>query len=235
MTQHILDIDSPFFLREQHLAGPADLTAAFAGNGPLSLEIGCGLGDFMIELAERHPDRNFLAIDIYNKGCLKTCKKIEAAGLENVRVMRIEARYLMARYLSEHSLAAVYINCPDPWPKKRHRRRRLVNGAFLQNLLHYLQPAGELFFSSDFQDYAEQVAEELSNLRGYENQLQRPLVTDLPGYPLSNYMRRFLQLGQPIHYLHYRKTLSAAADSAPAPLGAIQPGFRVAWSQPGHA
>ena len=233
MTQRILDIDSPYFLREQQLIGPADLAAAFAGDGPLSLEIGCGLGDFMIELAARHPERNFLAIDIYNKGCLKTCRKIEAAGLENVRVMRIEARYLLARYLHANCLAAVYINCPDPWPKKRHRRRRLVNGAFLQNLLHYLQPAGELFFSSDFQDYAEQVAEELSNLRGYENRLPQALVTEFPDYPLSNYMRRFLQQGQPIHYLHYRKTPSAVA--APAPLGAVQPGFRVAWSQPGHA
>jgi len=228
MTQRMIEIKSPFFLREEELAAPADFHTIFGNGNPLALEIGCGIGDFITQLAARFPGRNFLAIDIYNKGCSKTCNRLEGENLTNVRVMRVEARYLLTRFLVPETLTAVYINCPDPWPKKRHRKRRLVNGLFLETLLHYLQPGGELIFSSDVADYADDVAAHLTGISGYENRLCVPVATELADYPLSKYMRRFLSLGQPIHFVHHRRAPEHSCDTViPQP---VRRGFRTAWS-----
>jgi tRNA (guanine-N7-)-methyltransferase len=224
----MIEIKSPFFLKEETLSSPTDFSAIFGNQNPLVLEIGCGIGDFMAQLAANAPERNFLAIDIYNKGCNKTCNRLEKEGLTNVRVMRIEARYLLSRYLIPECLAAVYINCPDPWPKKRHLKRRLVNRLFLQTLLHYLRPDGELFFSSDVADYAHAVAAALEENDGFDNQLATPISLNMPGYPLSKYMRRFLAQDQSIHFLHYRRNRQHACEAAPPQ--PAQRGFRIAWS-----
>ncbi len=162
MTQRVLENSSRFFLPEEQVAAAADLTQLFAQPGPLALEIGCGIGDFMVQLAAAQPQTNFLAIDIYNKGCIKTCKKLETEGLDNVRVARMEARHLLLNYCDAEALSAIYINCPDPWPKKRHRDRRLVNDEFLHLACFALQADGSLYFSTDFADYAEQVADTLT-------------------------------------------------------------------------
>ncbi len=228
----MIEISSPFFVVEEQLNTPEDLLKLYPVDQPLSLEIGCGTGHFIAELAAANRHTNFLAIDIYNKGCYKTCKKIELLGLENVLVMRIEARYLMMHYLEKESLAAVYINCPDPWPKKRHRSRRLVNESFMDLLLHYLQPGGDFYFSTDFADYAEQVAEMLPRARGYENCLPAALVTELPGYPVSKYMQRFLDKGQPIHYMHYRRDTCLDLSKFDTP--DIRAGFRSRWGRAGN-
>ncbi len=231
MTQRILEIASPAFLREEDLTREG-FERFFPADRPLVLEIGCGIGDFIVPLARQAPQNDFLAIDIYNKGCLKTCRKVDAAGLRNVRVMRIEARYLLAGHLPPERLAAVYVNCPDPWPKKRHRERRLVNGDFLRMLLYHLRPEGGFYFATDVADYAGQVAEALAAQAGFRNCLETPVATDLPGYPLSKYMRRFLDLGQPIHFLHRRK--AADLPTAALELPAITPGFRIGWSRAGN-
>lgn len=224
MTQRIIEISSTAFIRSSQLKNPKDLPSLFPKNQPLALEIGCGTGHFVIEMAMRHPETNFLAIDIYNKGCFKTCNKIDLHGLTNVRVMRVEACQLLTGHLTKESLSAVYINCPDPWPKKRHRNRRLVNTAFLQSLLHYLRPDADFFFSTDVPDYAEQVAGLLPETNGYRNMLSAPWVTSLPGYPISKYMRRFLDLGQPIHFIHYKRCQDICLSRLPEP--ELRSGFR---------
>ena len=222
--QRVIPIESSLFLPVTLLEAAPDWAALFGRPAPLALEIGCGTGHFVVELARRHPEVNFLAIDIYNKGCLKTCRKLEAAGLHNVRVMRVEARELMLKALPAESLQAVYINCPDPWPKKNQRKRRLVNRDFLELALRRLVPEGELFFSSDQQDYAEEVAAALEKVPAFLNQLPAPLVTELPGYPLSKYMRRFLGQGLPIHFIHCRRDPAVILQEFVAPT--LQSGYR---------
>lgn len=224
MTQRIIEINSPAFVRSAQLHNRDDLSKQFTQQQPLSLEIGCGTGHFVVAMAERHPEINFLAIDIYNKGCYKTCNKVDQRGLSNIRVMRIEARHLLENYLERESLAAVYINCPDPWPKKRHRSRRLVNQAFLQSLLHYLSPGGEFYFSTDVHDYAEQVTECIPTTVGYRNLLTSPWTTEMPGYPISKYMQRFLDRGQHIHYMHFQRSQDLDLNAIPAPT--LASGFR---------
>jgi tRNA (guanine-N7-)-methyltransferase len=229
MTQRIIPITSANFIADRGLNTPPDWSAIFGNTRPLALEIGCGTGHFVHARAVKQPDINFLAIDIYNKGCLKTCAKIDEAGLRNVRVMRVEARWLMEKGLQRESLAAVYINCPDPWPKKRHRRRRLVNRELLIALAHYLAPDGDFFFSSDFDDYAEDVAGQIRSLKGYRNMLQADWAHALDGYPVSKYMQRFLDRGQPIYYIHYRRDPSVSRDELPSPT--LHRGFRVDWQK----
>lgn len=202
MTQRVIPIVSPRIIPEEQLTPGVDLATFFPRRQPLALEIGCGIGDFIVPLAQAHPERNFLAIDIYNKGCLKTCRRCDDARLDNVRVARIEARHLIVRHLAPASLCAVYINCPDPWPKKRHRERRLFNAPFLDLLRYALVPGGEVYFASDIADYAEQVAELITPECGFVATSTPTVATELPlDYPVSKYMRRFLERGQPIHFL----------------------------------
>lgn len=229
MTQRIIEINSPIFISAEQAPPGTDPGAFFTRERPLALEIGCGIGDFIIQRAAQTPQHNHLAIDIYNKGCLKTCRRVEEAGLDNVRVMRIEARFLFHHYLAPQSLAAIYINCPDPWPKKRHRNRRLVGREFLLAAQYYLRPGGEFYFATDFPDYAADVAAVLPTLPGYRNQQPAPSTTELPDYPISKYMRRFLDQGQPIYFVHYRRCEEFDADSALLPPPAL--GFRLRWAE----
>ena len=204
--QSFIHIDSPHYLREEQLPALPDWPLIFGNDHPIALEIGCGIGDFIVKTAAEQPERNFIAIDFYNKGCYKTCRRIERHGLTNVRVLRVEARQFIQERLPKGLLAAVYINCPDPWPKKKHRKRRLVNRLFLEFIRDYLAPGGDFFFATDFDDYGLDVAGLLPGVEGYENRLAPDLYQhELEGYHLSKYMRKFMAEGKRIYFVHYRK------------------------------
>ena len=179
----------------------------FGNEHPLALEIGCGVGDFVVQMAALHPDWNFIALDFYNKGCLKTCKRIDKAGLVNVRVLRVEARSFIEACILPGSLRGVIINCPDPWPKMRHRKRRLVNTGFVAYLSSFMLPEADFYFATDFVDYGLDVSEFMAVQEGFENALAPDAFRhELEGYPVSKYMRRFLNEGKPIYYVHYKKS-----------------------------
>ncbi len=206
MTQSFIHIDSSNYLKAETLAMPADWESVFGNGQPLALEIGCGIGDFIAQTASEQPERNFIAIDFYNKGCWKTCRRIDKAGLTNVRVLRVEARQFIVERIPKGSLAAVYINCPDPWPKKKHRKRRLVNRQFMEFIRDYLAPGADFYFATDFDDYGIDVAGLLAGLEGFENRLAPDLYRhELPGYHLSKYMRKFMAEGKRIYFVHYVK------------------------------
>jgi len=231
MTQRMIEINSPVFVREADLS-PGGALEIFPDRRPTAIEIGCGIGDFIVPLARQLPDRNYLAIDIYNKGCFRTCRKVEASGLSNIRVLRMEARYLLYHFVPGGAIDAIYVNCPDPWPKKRHRGRRLVNREFLQQALFSLRPGGTLYFSSDFLDYAEQVVMELQVQPGFRRCHPGPWTEPIPDYPLSKYMRRFLNAGQPLYFIQARKRDDLAPHEVPQPL--LRAGFRISQQAVGH-
>ncbi|MEA3465801.1 MAG: tRNA (guanosine(46)-N7)-methyltransferase TrmB [Thermodesulfobacteriota bacterium] len=224
MTQRKIEIISPTFIDAQKLPPQQDLSLLFPTQQPLALEIGCGIGDFILQRAAQQPMVNFLAIDIYNKGCYKTCRRIDESPLTNVRVIRMEARHLLSHFGQPDMFTAIYINCPDPWPKKRHRNRRLVNHTFLTQILHYLKPNGDLYFITDVEDYAQQVAELFPIMGGYANQLTSPYTLTLDDYPQSKYMRRFLDKNLPIHFQHQRRQADFTLKTNMLP--ATQMGFR---------
>ena len=203
----LIPIYSPSFLPWED-DKPAPLWVdIFANDNSLALEIGCGVGDFVVQMAALHLDWNFIALDFYNKGCLKTCKRIDKAGLPNVRVLRAEARSFIESCILPESLRAVIINCPDPWPKLRHRKRRLVNTAFVAYLSRFMQPGSDFHFATDFDDYGLDVAGFMAVQDGFENMLAPDHFRHtLEGYPVSKYMRRFINEGKQIYYVHYRRS-----------------------------
>jgi tRNA (guanine-N7-)-methyltransferase len=218
-------ISSPMFVPEARLQKAGNFAALFGNDQPLALEIGCGIGDFIVQLGAASPEKNYLAIDIFNQGCQQTCSRVEASGLPNIRVMRAEARYLMHHYLGNDSLQTIYVNCPDPWPKKRHRKRRLLNPDFLNLALYCLAPGGDLNFTTDFVDYGEATGELLAADQRFTNQHQTPFTHELGDYPMSKYMRRFLDLGQPIYFCRYRKKQGISVGKPRLPKG-----FRLPWA-----
>jgi len=202
----LIPITSPRFLQPCFLETSPDWSALFGNDNPLALEIGCGMGDFVANMAQIHPELNFIAIDYFNKGCLKTCKRIDGLELNNVRVARDEARSFIARCLPAKSLSMVIINCPDPWPKKRHRKRRLVNTDFIKFLGQYMAPGADFHFATDFNDYGEDVSRIMPEIEGFENIFTPDLYRhDRERYPLSKYMLKFMATGKQIYFIHYRK------------------------------
>jgi tRNA (guanine-N7-)-methyltransferase len=207
-VQSFIHIESANYLRTENLTMPADWHAVFGNNNPLALEIGCGIGDFIAQTASEQPATNFIAIDYYNKGCYKTCRRLDVRDLKNVRVLREEARQFITERIPAAALTAAYINCPDPWPKKKHRKRRLVNRQFMEFLRTYLAPGADFYFATDFDDYGIDVAGMMAGLDDFSNQLAPDLYRhELPGYHLSKYMRKFMTEGKKIYFIHYRKNV----------------------------
>jgi len=231
MTQRVIEITSPCFISHEELPEQLDSQQLFGTLRPVALEIGCGTGHFVADLASREPETGFIAIDIYNRGCYKTCRKVDLRQLDNVRVMRMEARDLL-RHMPENFLSAIYINCPDPWPKKRHRKRRLVNEDLLEQLRFVLKPGGILYFVSDFGDYTSDVAELLAREPGWEKLATRRIETPPDDYPVSKYMRRFLDQGEPLHYVEGRRPEDDHLEGRP--LEKPRRGFRLPWGKHAH-
>lgn len=226
MTQRMILIQSPYFFSEERIKSVSDWASVFGNEQPLSLEIGCGTGHFILERARANPYRNYLAIDIFNRGCYKTCRKLEDEGIVNVRVVRAEARQFLTHHLAPASLSEIFINCPDPWPKKRHRRRRLVNAEFLRLAACLLRPEGDFYFSSDVANYAQEVAQALGENPDYRPAAQAPVMAELPDYPRSKYMLRAFEQGESIHYVHHRRLARQPILPAPPP----QAGFRMNYA-----
>ena len=211
--QSFIHITSQFFIRPENLGSPADWSAVFGNDRPLALEIGCGIGDFIVRTAQERPETNFIAVDYYNKGCDSTCRRVERHGLDNVRVLRVEARQFIAERIAKGSLTSVYINCPDPWPKKRHRKRRLVNRQFVQFLAEYMAPGCDFYFATDFDDYGIDVAGLMAGVTGFENILAPDIYChQLEGYHLSKYMEKFMAEGKRIYFIHYRKSTASGGE-----------------------
>jgi tRNA (guanine-N7-)-methyltransferase len=130
-----------------------DLEALFPRPAPLEVDVGCGKGRFLAARASRFPDRNFLGIDRLRSRLARLLRKIERLDLTNVRLLRLEAAYSVAYLLPAGSVAAFHIFFPDPWPKRRHHRRRLFTAPFLADLHRALAPAGRINVATDHEEY----------------------------------------------------------------------------------
>jgi tRNA (guanine-N7-)-methyltransferase len=146
-----------------------DLTAAFGRTAPTVFEIGFGMGETTAAIAQARPDVNFLAIDVFAAGCGALAKRIDELALSNIRVMQHDAVEIVRDMLPPGSLAGVHIYFPDPWPKARHHKRRLVAQPFIGLLASRLAPGGYLHCTTDWQNYAEQMLAVLSAEPQLEN------------------------------------------------------------------
>lgn len=137
------------------------LDAVFARPQPLEVELGCGDGTFLVEYARRHPERNFLGIERLLGRIRKVDRKGRRAGLDNLRLIRIEASYFLRYLLPAGSVAALHVYFPDPWPKRRHWERRLINRSFADDAWTALAPGGVIYLRTDDPAYFAQMQEVL--------------------------------------------------------------------------
>jgi tRNA (guanine-N7-)-methyltransferase len=138
---------------------PLDLNGLFPRPQPLEVELGCGDASFLIALAQRHPERNFIGIERLLGRISKLDRKGRRAGLKNLRGVRIESAYFLQYLLPPRSAEAIHVYFPDPWPKKRHHKHRLVNESFPDLVRAALAPGGKLFLRTDDGPYFSQMAE----------------------------------------------------------------------------
>ena len=136
-----------------------DLAKMFASEQPLEVELGSGDGSFLVERARMHPERNFIGIERLLGRMRKLERKGRRAGLMNLRGVRLESSYFLEYLLPAHSAAALHIYFPDPWPKRKHRRHRLVNERFPALARQALAPGGVVYLRTDDEDYFGQIVE----------------------------------------------------------------------------
>lgn len=145
-----------------YAAAPLDLAATFGRKAPTILEIGCGMGETTATIAAAHPDNNFIGIEVHAPGVGSLLKEIATRELGNLRVIRHDAVEVLRDMIPPASLAGIHIYFPDPWPKKRHHKRRLIQLPFVHELALRLAPGGYLHCATDWEEYAQQMLEVLS-------------------------------------------------------------------------
>ncbi len=146
-----------------------DFYAAFGRRAPRVLEIGFGMGDALIELARRHPEWDFLGMEVYEPGIGRLLNRLAELEIENVRVVAGDAAVLLERCVPPASLRGVLLFFPDPWPKKRHHKRRLVTAPFVSRIARVLEPRGVLQLATDWEDYARQMLAVVEAHPGFRN------------------------------------------------------------------
>ena len=134
-----------------------DLAAVFGRANPKILEIGSGMGEATATIAEAQPDRDFLAIEVHSPGVGGLLKLVDEKKLTNIRIVQHDAVEVVAHMIAPGALAGIHVFFPDPWPKKRHHKRRLLQAEFIHALAQRLGPAGYLHVATDWEDYATDV------------------------------------------------------------------------------
>jgi len=183
---------------------PLDLPEVFENNNELVLEIGFGDGDFLIEMAERHPEKNFLGLEIKTKRFKIAVKKAQMEKNGNIRFLHMNANIAVEELFFEDVFSLVYINFPDPWPKDRHHKHRIVNSEFLWALSKIMKKDGVLEIASDHKDYISHSFDVFKNISFFKSQYPSPgYLHNLPNRPHTKYERSFRKEGREIFYLMF--------------------------------
>lgn len=182
---------------DSYLAG-LDLEKIFGRRAPLQVDLGCGDGSFLCALAQRLPDKNFLGVERLLGRINSTAHKIDKYKIDNARVLRMESSYAVRFLLPPASVETFYLLFPDPWPKRRHQRRRVVNQNFLHAINTALIPGGTLHIATDQRDYFEQIKTAASSAFEFVDLADIDL-------PVTKFEQRFRQQGAPIYRLALRK------------------------------
>ena len=183
---------------------PLDLNASFARPAPKILEIGCGMGETTARIAASNPDNDYLGIEVHLPGLGNLCKCIAEQGLANIRLINHDAVEVVRQMIPEGALAGVHIFFPDPWPKKRHHKRRLLQAPFVELLSSRLAVGGYLHVATDWQEYAEQILAVLSAEASLQN--TAPDYVERPQQrPLTKFEQRGQRLGHGVWDLIFRR------------------------------
>jgi tRNA (guanine-N7-)-methyltransferase len=181
-----------------------DWQTQFGNRQPIKLEIGFGMGDFLIEMATREPYHNFIGIDFYHKGIQKLINRIRNLGLNNIRVVHGDVRNKIPLLFQDGTLDTIYINFPDPWPKKRHKKRRLIKPELVMLLAQKLAPMGRVCLATDSGTYAREILEYFNACSLFQNMERKSgFLEDRGDLPKTKFEKSFIYAGDKIHYLEY--------------------------------
>ncbi|HEX5055009.1 MAG TPA: tRNA (guanosine(46)-N7)-methyltransferase TrmB [Gammaproteobacteria bacterium] len=180
-----------------------DFDALFGRKAPVILEIGFGNGESLATMAEQNSSHDFLGVEVHRPGVGHLLQLIHARQLKNVRLICRDAVEVLVENISDVSLAGINLFFPDPWPKKRHHKRRIVQPDFIELMARKLKPGGLFHFATDWQDYMEHVMTVMTGSKSFTK-----VVTDeaLPR-PATKFQRRGQKLGHGVWDLVYRKIL----------------------------
>lgn len=181
-----------------------DLTQWFGREAPLAIEIGSGVGEATAALAASRPDMNILALEVWVPGVADSLARLEEAGVSNVRFCSIDAVWFFQNLLAEESVSELWTFFPDPWHKKKHNKRRLVNPAFAQLVTSRLVPGGSWRLATDWLEYAEQIHEVLDA----ESGLTGGVVPRWDERPVTKFERKGLNVGREITDFLYRRPVA---------------------------
>lgn len=183
---------------------PLDLDGVFGRAAPKILEIGFGMGSATAEIALAKPDSDYLGIEVHTPGVGNLCKLIEENGLTNLRIIQHDAVEVLRNMIADAALDGVHIFFPDPWPKKRHHKRRLIQPDFVSLLVRKLKPGAYLHLATDWQEYAEWMLEVLRSEPLLSNMAQD--YAPKPEYrPETKFERRGINLGHGVWDLVFRR------------------------------
>lgn len=187
-------------------AGPEGWKAVFGRRAPLVVEVGFGNGQFLAGMARARPQCDFVGIELYGKGIEKLARRLEREGIGNVRIVKGEALGVLRSRFGRGEVAEVHLNFPDPWPKKRHHKRRLVGPALAVALFRCLPPGGEVRLATDDPCYALQMRDVFEAHPGFANAAGPHRFADPePGRIATKYEHKFSALGATIRHLHFRR------------------------------
>jgi tRNA (guanine-N7-)-methyltransferase len=183
---------------------PLDFARVFGRNAPTVLEIGFGMGETTAAIAQSRPAENFLGVEVHAPGVGALLKRVFELRLANVRVIRHDAVEVVAAMIPEGSLAGIHVYFPDPWPKKRHHKRRLLTPTFAHELARRLAPRGYLHVATDWEEYANEILATLSAEALLENTARD--FAPRPSYrPLTKFEARGVRLGHRVFDLVFRR------------------------------
>lgn len=183
-----------------------DFTELSPCGRPLEIDLGCGDGTFLLEMAENFPERDFLGVERLLGRVRKVCRKITRKKLNNARILRLDSRYVVEWMLPESSVTRLHLLCPDPWPKLRHHRRRLMQADFFEAVRIALLPGGEFLFMTDHEEYFEWAKQRVTEygkfeiLEWQENSFF---------YPKTDFQMQWEDEGKSMFRLRCRRALTA--------------------------
>ena len=180
---------------------PLDLAAAFGREAPLIVEVGPGTGESLLPMARARPVANLLAFEVYQPAIAQILRRLAADKIENVRLVQADAAAGLAHLLAPDSVAELWTFFPDPWPKVRHHKRRLITPAFADLAASRVEPGGLWRLATDWADYAEAVAAILDS----RPEWTATAAPDRADRPVTRFERRGLDAGRPVVELSYRR------------------------------
>ena len=175
----------------------------FGNDKPFNIEIGIGNGEFTAEYAKKDPDSNFLGFEVMKKIYLKAITKGRQVESDNLRLIHFDATFFVS-ILEDGCVDNFYVNFPDPWPKKRHKKRRILKTMFIELLVKKLRPGGTLCIATDQIDYAEEIVLNLEPVKELKSVYDTTYIQELDDYIPTKYYRKFVpELG--VHFFRLKR------------------------------